>query len=45
MAAGASAGGGSSPRSGGDDFGHEASPSEDFAPTSGPEISDEDIPF
>jgi single-strand DNA-binding protein len=45
MAAGASAGGGSSARSGGDDFGHEAAPSEEFGPASGPEISDEDIPF
>ena len=45
MAAGASAGGGSSARSGGDDFDHHAAPAEDFGPTSGPEISDEDIPF
>ncbi len=46
MAAGASAsaGGGNSARSGGDDIDH-AAPSEDFGPSSGPEISDEDIPF
>ena len=45
MAAGAAAGGGSQARTGGgDDFGHEA-PAEDFGPSSGPEISDEDIPF
>ncbi len=45
MAAGASAsGGGSQVRAGGDDVGHEA-PAEDFGPSSGPEISDEDIPF
>ncbi|HET6931616.1 MAG TPA: single-stranded DNA-binding protein [Candidatus Acidoferrum sp.] len=48
MAAGAGASGGSAARSagaGGDDFGHEAAPSEEFGPSSGPEISDEDIPF
>ena len=46
MAAGASAGGGApAARSGGDDFGHEAAPAEEFGPSSGPEISDEDIPF
>ena len=46
MAAGAGAGaGGGASRGGGDDFGHEAAPSEDFGPTSNPEISDEDIPF
>jgi len=45
MAAGASAGGGSSARSGGDDLDHASAPSEDFSPASGPEISDEDIPF
>jgi single-strand DNA-binding protein len=49
MAAGASASvGGGAPaaaRSGGDDFDHSAAPAEDFSPTSGPEISDEDIPF
>jgi single-strand DNA-binding protein len=49
MAAGAGASGGTTTRSGGgaaDDFDHSASPSEEFgAPTSGPEISDEDIPF
>ena len=45
MAVGASAGGGSSARSGGDDFDHSAGPSEEFGPASGPEISDEDIPF
>jgi single-strand DNA-binding protein len=45
MAAGASAGGGTSARSGGDDFDHAAAPAEDFGPASGPEISDEDIPF
>ena len=44
MAAGASAGGASSPRSA-EDHDHAAAPSEDFGPTSGPEISDEDIPF
>jgi single-strand DNA-binding protein len=42
MAAGAAAGG-SAPRSS-DDFEHTA-PAEDFGPSSGPEISDEDIPF
>ena len=45
MAAGASAGGGAPAHRGGDDLGHEAAPSEDFGPSSGPEISDEDIPF
>jgi len=45
MAAGASAGGGGGHARGSDDFGHEAAPSEDFGPASGPEISDEDIPF
>jgi single-strand DNA-binding protein len=48
MAAGAGAGGGSAARggsAGGDDFGHEPGPSEEFGPSSGPEISDEDIPF
>src|SRR5712664_590031 len=46
MAAGASAGGGApAARSGGDDFGHAAAPAEEFGPSSGPEISDEDIPF
>jgi len=48
MAAGASAGGGASAArssSGGDDFDHSAAPSEEFGPASGPEISDEDIPF
>jgi single-strand DNA-binding protein len=45
MAAGASAGGGAPAARSGDDFGHEAAPSEDFSPSSGPEISDEDIPF
>ena len=45
MAAGASAGGGSSPRSGGEDFDHSTAPAEEFGPASGPEISDEDIPF
>ena len=43
MAAGAGAGGGAS--RGGDDFGHDAAPSDDFGPSSNPEISDEDIPF
>jgi single-strand DNA-binding protein len=46
MAAGASAGGGgAAARSGGDDFEHSAAPAEEFGQTSGPEISDEDIPF
>jgi len=46
MAAGASAGGGgAAARSGGDDFDHSAAPAEEFGQTSGPEISDEDIPF
>lgn len=45
MAAGASAGGSAPAARGGDDFGHEAGPSEEFGPSSGPEISDEDIPF
>jgi single-strand DNA-binding protein len=44
MAAGASAGGAAA-RSGGDDFEHSAAPVEEFGQTSGPEISDEDIPF
>jgi single-strand DNA-binding protein len=44
MAAGASAGGSSSPRSA-EDHDHSSAPSEDFGPASGPEISDEDIPF
>jgi single-strand DNA-binding protein len=45
MAAGAAAGGGNSARSG-DEFEH-AAPNDDAysAPTSGPEINDEDIPF
>jgi len=43
MAAGASAGA-AAPRST-EDFDHSAAPSEDFGPSSGPEISDEDIPF
>jgi single-strand DNA-binding protein len=45
MAAGAAAGGGTSTRSG-DEFEH-AAPNDDAysAPTSGPEINDEDIPF
>ena len=30
---------------GADDVGHESAPSEEFGPASGPEISDEDIPF
>jgi single-strand DNA-binding protein len=46
MAAGASAGGGApATRGGGDDFDHSAAPAEEFGQTSGPEISDEDIPF
>ena len=47
MAAGAGAGaaGGAARSGGGDDFGHEAAASEEFGPSSGPEISDEDIPF
>jgi len=49
-AAAASAGGGSSSRSSGDDFETHAAPAEDSyggsaPPSSGPEISDEDIPF
>ena len=49
-AAAASAGGGASARSGGDDFESHAAPTDDSygggAPaSSGPEISDEDIPF
>jgi single-strand DNA-binding protein len=45
MAAGAGAGaGGGSPR-GGDEYGQDSGPSEDFGPSSNPEISDEDIPF
>src|ERR1700736_3177373 len=36
MAAGASAGGGAPAARGGEDFGHEAAPSEDFGPSSGP---------
>ena len=43
MAAGAVAGGGS-PRGGGDDYSHDAGPSDEFG-ASNPEISDEDIPF
>ncbi len=43
--AGAGAGGGATRSSGGDDFGHEAAPSEEFGGNSAPEISDEDIPF
>jgi single-strand DNA-binding protein len=45
MAAGASAGGGASAARSGDEFDHSAAPAEDFGPSSGPEISDEDIPF
>ena len=46
MAAGASAGGGgTAARSSGDDFDHSAAPTEEFGQSSGPEISDEDIPF
>jgi len=47
MAAGASAPSGGAARSGGgEEFDHAAGPSDDFgAPSSGPEISDEDIPF
>jgi single-strand DNA-binding protein len=47
MAAGAGASGGGAARGGGgEDFDHSSAPSDDFgAPTSGPEISDEDIPF
>lgn len=47
MAAGASTGGGGAARSGGEDFEHSAGATEEYgggAP-SGPEISDEDIPF
>jgi single-strand DNA-binding protein len=47
MAAGAGASSGGATRGGaGEDFDHSSGPSDDFgAPTSGPEISDEDIPF
>lgn len=45
MAAGAGAGAGGGAARAGDDYAHEAAPSEDFGPTSNPEISDEDIPF
>jgi single-strand DNA-binding protein len=48
MAAGAGASSGGAARGGGgDDFDHSAAPSDDFGSpsTSGPEISDEDIPF
>jgi single-strand DNA-binding protein len=51
-AAGAAAGGGGAARSGGDDFETHAAPADDSYPgtsasqaSSGPEISDEDIPF
>ena len=50
-AAAASAGGGAAARSGGDDFESHAAPADDSyggggsQPSSGPEISDEDIPF
>lgn len=43
MAAGAGVGGGAS--RGGDDFSQDSGPSDEFGPSSGPEISDEDIPF
>jgi single-strand DNA-binding protein len=43
--AGAGAGGGAARSSGGDDYGHEPAPSEEFGANSAPEISDEDIPF
>lgn len=45
MAAGAGAGAGGGAARASEDYGHEAAPSEDFGPTSNPEISDEDIPF
>jgi single-strand DNA-binding protein len=47
MGAGAGASSGGAARgAGGEEFDHSASPSDDFgAPSSGPEISDEDIPF
>ena len=43
MAAGAGATGGAS--RGGDEFGHDASPDDNFQGASGPDINDEDIPF
>ena len=45
MAAGAGAGAGGGAGRAGDDFGHDAGPSEDYGQGSNPEISDEDIPF
>ena len=45
MAAGAGAGAGGAASRGGDDFSHDGAPSDDFGPSSNPEISDEDIPF
>jgi len=45
MAAGAGAGAGGGAGRGGDDFGHDAGPSEDYGQGGNPEISDEDIPF
>ena len=41
--AGASASGGAG--RGGDDYSHDAAPSDDYGPSNNPEISDEDIPF
>ena len=45
MAASAGAGAGGGALRGGDNFSHDAAPSDDFGPSSNPEISDEDIPF
>ncbi|HTP69198.1 MAG TPA: single-stranded DNA-binding protein [Dongiaceae bacterium] len=45
MAAGAGAGGGGAAARGGDDLGHDSGPDDSFPGGSGPEISDEDIPF
>ena len=45
MAAGAGAGGGGAAARGGDDLGHDSGADDSFPGGSGPEISDEDIPF